>query len=243
MTNDTRRILEVLTYAFLLPVALIAMEITPGWSLLKLNILPIVGYMLACVCGVLSGFCGGRIYGHRYYLVFMAGQVVAAVGGLATAQLTLCNVNNVSYRLLLLVTLVGTLPGIGLSRILKKIQDMMHPRTKEEIATHEHIEAAQEQEKSAYLEDLQSTRNEIMSVLLCFLAIIPPLGLLVNYFVYRKSEGKPAHVRRHAMFGMWFSGIFLAIILAVAAYAYYLDNHFPDAAPLKAHRVPARAEK
>jgi hypothetical protein len=202
-----------------MPVILIAMETTPAWAFCNLNLSREVGYMLACVCGVLSGYCAGRIYGHRYYSVFMVGMCVAAVGGLTTADYILDNVNNISIKWLFLASIAGMLPGILLGRALKKVQDAIYPRTEEEIAEHEHIEEMHEQDKEVYF-----SMREIAgwSVFLCILAVVPPLGFLANWISYLNCQGKPDYVRRHAMLGMWLSGFILAGFLAIFAYLFTL---------------------
>ncbi|MDQ7779158.1 MAG: hypothetical protein RDV41_05560 [Planctomycetota bacterium] len=101
-------------YIFAIAVIFCSMEMVPGWGFLKLGWPPLVFYIISGVCGAI----GGMLYVRCPGAGFMAGAV-AALGALFATALVLEQVDEVHSIVLVIVGLVGILPGVGLYYLLR----------------------------------------------------------------------------------------------------------------------------
>jgi hypothetical protein len=220
MRTQFHKLLEVLTGVLLvLPIGILAPMMTPGWGFGGHSVLPGFAYLVTAVMGLLAGFCYSHIYGPRYYLVYMSGMFVAALGGLTLNSLILSKTDVVFKFVLVISTLVGVAPGFFLSRFLKKIQDAIFPPSQAELARHRLIDEDRKREaqyRRPSVDDIKGKLKYRSTVMVLFLlSIIPPLGFLASLLVYKGSPS--GYGRRVAFNGMCLS----VVILAVYGLIYY----------------------
>ncbi len=101
------------------------MEIVPGWGFIgdafNLQWPPAVFYVIAGVAGAVGGF----LIGGRYCVPGMIGFAIGAVCSVFAASLPLHRVQSIHTGILMLLAVLGLLPGMGVFQILKSVQDTL----------------------------------------------------------------------------------------------------------------------
>lgn len=104
---------------FVLALIFCSMHVVPGWGIFDLDWHPGVHYAIMCAAGALCGFAVAK------YKVFGAGcGIISGIGAMYACQFILERVNKMPSKALVLIALVGILPGfllyLGLAYFLNK---------------------------------------------------------------------------------------------------------------------------
>jgi len=94
-------------------------EMVPAWSRFNLDWPSEVFYGIMAVSSAISGMLIAR----NYLIPGLVGGLLAGPGGLFAAALLLENVNSIHGLIIVVVGLVGCLPGVGVGFGLKALQD------------------------------------------------------------------------------------------------------------------------
>lgn len=101
-----------------LSVVFCAMEMVPGWGFIGLDWPANTFYIIAGVCGAISGF----LFAHESRIAGFAGGLAGEVGALFAIQFLLQHVNRANTLILVVVGIIGALPGFGIYWLLSTIQ-------------------------------------------------------------------------------------------------------------------------
>jgi hypothetical protein len=104
---------------FTVAIALCASQIVPGWSI-TIGWRPEVFFAIMAVCGVVAGF----LWEPKHRIAGMVAGPIAGCGGLLAMALHLSAVTETYDKLVILIGLLGCLPGIGLFCALKRFAVM-----------------------------------------------------------------------------------------------------------------------
>lgn len=96
-------------FIFGIPLVFCSMEMVPGWGIFNLNWPNGYFYAIMAVCGSLAGMLMSS-----YRIPGLAGGLLAGYGALFAVGKVLENVNVIHNGVLVLVALIGVLPGVAL---------------------------------------------------------------------------------------------------------------------------------
>jgi hypothetical protein len=109
------------------PLFLCSMEMVPGWSLTHIVFgvtwPPALCYYVTVVCGAI----GGCLFATGYRVPGIIGGIFASVGGLFALSFVLERSTIAHTFVLVIVILIGSLPGMGLGYLLRFGQDLLFP--------------------------------------------------------------------------------------------------------------------
>jgi len=198
------------------------------WSI-DLNI-PLLGcYAIIGVSGMLAGYLYASIYGSRYYFFYMIGLFVGCLVGFGISCFVWREYTNHLKKGCGLASLAGFVPVLLLLLPgIKRIQDFVFPPAPEKLS--EDVRTMKETEshlQSALDQWLEPKRRAGGLVPFLLPALIPPLGLLVNYIVYAWTRDKLGENRRNAVLGMWISAFSLILWLGAFSYILWLSANVP----------------
>jgi hypothetical protein len=106
-------------FIFWLPMVFCSMEIVPNWGIFNLDWPPEVYFVIMAVCGAAAG----ALMAPNYRVPGLVVGLLAGPGGLFAVTLLLQNVNSIHTIAIVLVALIGCLPGVGVGFALKVVQD------------------------------------------------------------------------------------------------------------------------
>lgn len=108
---------------FAVAIVVCSMEMVPGWGMFHLGWPPDVFYVIMAVAGVASAFCAGG----RHVVPALAGFPLGGVGALFAIAWMLERVNVVYSVMLIIVGLIGAIPGAAIYFALRFLQDTLFP--------------------------------------------------------------------------------------------------------------------
>jgi hypothetical protein len=106
-----------------LSIVFCSMEMVPGWGMFNLDWPPAVFYGIMAVCGALAGVIGAA----EHRLPGLVGGLIAGPSSLFAVGYVLAHVTVTHNIVLVLVAMIGALPGLAVFKVLAAIQDAIMP--------------------------------------------------------------------------------------------------------------------
>jgi hypothetical protein len=106
-----------------LSIVFCSMEMVPGWGIFHLDWPPTAFYAIMAASGAIAGICGAT--DHR--IPGLIGGVIAGPSALLAVGYVLAHVTVTYNVILVLVAMLGALPGFAVYKVLSAIQDAIVP--------------------------------------------------------------------------------------------------------------------